>query len=162
MTALDVALWVVAVALIVIGLAGIILPAVPGIALIFGGIALAAWIDGFTRIPGWTVLVLGVLTAIAFVADYLSSVLGARRAGASRLAVVGAAIGVVAGIFAGLIGVVIFPFIGAVVGQFVGQRDLRNAGKVGVATWIGLAIGTAVKVAIAFTMVGVFIVALLW
>ena len=162
MTALDVALWVVAVALIVVGLAGIILPALPGIALIFGGIALAAWIDGFTRIPGWTVLVLGVLAAIAFVADYLSSVLGARRAGASRLAVVGAAIGVVAGIFAGLIGVVIFPFIGAVIGQFVGQRDLRNAGRVGVATWIGLAIGTAVKVAIAFTMVGVFIVALLW
>ncbi len=162
MAALDVALWVVAVALIVIGLAGTILPAVPGVALIFGGIALAAWIDGFTRIPGWTVLVLGVLAAIAFAADYLSSVLGARRAGASRLAVVGAAIGVVAGIFAGLVGVVIFPFIGAVVGQFVGQRDLRNAGKVGVATWIGLAIGTAVKVAIAFTMVGVFIVALLW
>jgi uncharacterized protein YqgC (DUF456 family) len=162
MAALDVALWVLAVALIVIGLAGIVLPAVPGIALIFGGIALAAWIDGFTRIPGWIVLVQGVLTAIAFAADYLSSVLGARRAGASRLAVVGAAIGVVAGIFAGLVGVVIFPFIGAVVGQFIGQRDLRNAGKVGVATWIGLAIGTAVKVAIAFTMVGMFIVALLW
>jgi uncharacterized protein YqgC (DUF456 family) len=162
MAALDVALWVIAVALIVVGLAGTVLPALPGVALIFGGIALAAWIDGFTRIPGWIVLVQGVLAAIAFAADYLSSVLGARRAGASRLAVVGAAIGVVAGIFAGLVGVVIFPFIGAVVGQFIGQRDLRNAGKVGVATWIGLAIGTAVKVAIAFTMVGMFIVALLW
>jgi uncharacterized protein len=161
MAALDIALWVIAAAMIVIGVAGTVLPALPGVALIFAGIALAAWIDGFTRISGWTVLVLGMLAAMAFVADYAASVLGARRAGASRLALAGAAIGVIAGIFAGLIGVVIFPFIGAVIGQFAGQRDLRRAGRVGVATWIGLAVGTAVKVAIAFAMVGVFIVAVL-
>jgi uncharacterized protein YqgC (DUF456 family) len=147
--------------MIVIGLAGTVLPALPGVALVFAGIALAAWIDGFTRIEGWTVVVVGVLTVIAFAADYLSGVLGAKRAGASPLALVGAAIGVVAGIFAGLIGVVVFPFFGAVIGQFIAQRNVRDAGRVGFATWIGLAVGTAVKVAIAFTMVGIFIAALL-
>jgi len=105
--------------------------------------------------------VLGVLAAIAFAVDYLAAVLGAKRAGASRLAVLGAAIGAVVGLFAGLVGVVVLPFVGAVIGEFVAQRDVWRAGRVGFATWIGLAVGTAVKVAIAFTMVGVFIVALL-
>jgi uncharacterized protein YqgC (DUF456 family) len=161
MTALNILLWVIAIAMIAVGLVGTVLPALPGIALIFGGIALAAWIDGFARISGWTVVVLGALAAIAIAADYLSGVLGAKRAGASRLAVVGAAIGVVVGLFAGLVGVVVFPFAGAMIGQFAAQRDLRRAGRVGVATWIGLAVGTAIKVAIAFTMVGVFVIALL-
>ena len=158
---MDAALWVLAVAMIVIGLAGTVLPVLPGIALIFGGILVAAWIDDFTRIAPWTVVALGVLAAIAFAVDYLGAVHGAKRLGASRLAIIGAAIGVVAGIFGGLIGVVVFPFLGAVAGEFIAQRDLRRAGRVGVATWIGLAVGTAVKVAIAFTMVGLFIVALL-
>ena len=158
---LDIALWVIAVAMIVVGIAGTVLPVLPGAALIFGGVALAAWIDGFARISVWTVFVLAVLAAIAFAADYLAAVLGAKRAGASQLALAGAAIGVVAGIFGGLIGVVVLPFVGAVIGEFVAQRNLRRAGRVGLATWIGLAVGTAVKVAIAFTMVGVFIVALL-
>jgi len=161
MGALDVVLWGIAIAMIVIGIAGTVLPALPGTTLIFGGIALAAWIDGFARISVWSVLVLGVLAAIAFAVDYLAAVLGARRAGASRTAVLGAAIGAVVGLFGGLIGVVLLPFVGAVIGEFVAQRDVRRAGRVGFATWIGLAVGTAVKVAIAFTMVGVFVVALL-
>jgi len=161
MATLDILLWVIAVAMIVIGLAGTVLPVLPGAPLIFGGIALAAWIDGFARISVWIVLVLGVLAAIAFAVDYLAAVLGARRAGASRLAVLGAAIGAVVGLFAGLVGVVVLPFVGAVIGEFVAQRDVWRAGRVGFATWIGLAVGTAVKVAIAFTMVGVFVVALL-
>jgi uncharacterized protein YqgC (DUF456 family) len=161
MTALEIVLWVIAVAMIAAGLVGTVVPALPGIALIFGGIALAAWIDGFARISGWTVVVLGVLAAVAIAADYLSGVLGAKRAGANRLAVVGAAIGVVAGIFAGVVGIVVFPFLGALIGEFVAQRDLRQAGRVGVATWIGLVVGTAIKVAIAFTMIGIFVVALI-
>jgi uncharacterized protein YqgC (DUF456 family) len=159
--AMAIALWVIAVALIVVGIAGTVLPVLPGVALIFAGIALAAWIDGYTRIPVWMVWVVAGLAAIALAGDDLAAVLGARRAGASRLAVAGAAIGVVAGIFAGLIGVVVLPFVGAVIGEFVARRDLRRAGRIGVATWIGLAVGTAVKVAVAFTMVGVFLVALL-
>lgn len=161
MTALDIALWVIAIAMIAIGLAGTVLPVLPGVVLIFGGIALAAWIDGFARVSLWVVLVLGALAAVAFAVDYLAAVLGARRAGASRLAVLGAAIGAVAGLFAGLIGVVVLPFVGAVLGEFIARRDAGRAGRVGFATWIGLAVGTALKVAIAFTMVGVFVAALL-
>lgn len=162
MTGIEIALWFVAVAMIVAGLAGTVLPVLPGAALILGGIALAAWIDGFTRISPWTLAALAVLAAISFVVDYAAAALGARRAGAGRLAVVGAALGAVVGLLFGLVGVVFLPFVGAVFGELIAQRDPLRAGRVGVATWIGLVVGTAVKIAIAFTMVGVFVVALVW
>jgi uncharacterized protein YqgC (DUF456 family) len=155
-------LWIAAVALIVIGVAGTILPAIPGVTLVFLGMLLAAWIEDFARIPVWLVVVFGVLTAIAWAVDYFAAVAGAKRAGASKLAVVGAMIGTVAGIFTGLIGLLFMPLVGAAVGEFIAQRDLRRAGTVGIATWLGLLVGTAIKVAIVFAMIGAFVVALLW
>jgi hypothetical protein len=153
-------LWLAATALIVIGVAGTVLPVVPGAILVFGGIALAAWIDDFARIPVWLLLLLAVLTAMAWVVDYLAAAAGAKRAGASKLAIIGAAIGTLAGIFSGLWGLLFMPLAGAAIGEYVAQRDLRRAGKVGLATWIGLLLGTAVKVALVFAMVGIFVFAL--
>jgi len=153
-------LWLAATALIVIGVAGTVLPVVPGAILVFGGIALAAWIDDFARIPVWVLLLLAVLTAMAWVVDYLAAAAGAKRAGASKLAIIGAAIGTLAGIFSGLWGLLFMPLAGAAIGEYVAQRDLRRAGKVGLATWIGLLLGTAVKVALVFAMVGIFVFAL--
>jgi hypothetical protein len=154
-------LWILAVAMIVVGVAGTVLPALPGAVLVFGGIALAAWIDGFTEISGWTVGVVAVLTVLAFAADYVAALLGAKQAGASRLAIAGAAIGTVAGVFTGFVGLLFMPLLGAAIGEYVADRDVMRAGKVGVATWIGLLLGTAAKVALVFTMVGIFFAALL-
>ena len=153
-------LWLAATALIVIGVAGTVLPVVPGAILVFGGIALAAWIDDFARIPVWLLLLLAVLTAMAWVVDYLAAAAGAKRAGASKLAIIGAAIGTLAGIFSGVWGLLFMPLAGAAIGEYVAQRDLRRAGKVGLATWIGLLLGTAVKVALVFAMIGIFVFAL--
>lgn len=154
-------LWTVSGALILLGLAGTVLPALPGVTLVFVGIALAAWIDDFARIPVWLLLILGVLTAVAWVVEYAAAAMGAKRAGASRLAVVGAVAGTLAGIFSGLWGLLFMPLVGAAVGEYIAQRDLRRAGRVGIATWIGLLLGTAAKVAIAFAMVGIFVFALI-
>ncbi len=158
---MTVFLWILAVALIVLGLAGTILPALPGVTLMFGGILLAAWIDHFTRIPGWLVAVFAALTIISWAVDYFAAVAGAKKAGASTLALAGAAVGTVLGIFTGLWGLLFMPLLGAAIGEYMAQRDLRRAGTVGVATWVGLLVGTAVKVAIAFAMLGAFVVALL-
>jgi uncharacterized protein len=158
---MTVVLWILAVALILAGVAGTILPALPGAILVFGGIVLAAWIDDFTRIPAWLLVVLGVLTALAWVVDYVAAAAGAKKAGASRYAVAGAMIGTVLGIVTGLWGLLFMPLVGAAIGEFIAQRDLRRAGRIGIATWLGLLLGTAAKVAIVFAMVGVFIVALL-
>ena len=154
-------LWSLAVLLILLGVVGTVLPALPGALLVFAGIALAAAIDDFTRVPVWLLVVLGVLTVLTWVTDYAAAAMGARRAGASRLALVGAALGTVAGVVTGLWGLVFMPLAGAALGEFVARRDAVRAGKVGIATWIGLLLGTAVKVAIVFVMIGVFVFTLL-
>jgi uncharacterized protein YqgC (DUF456 family) len=158
---MTVALWILAFLLIVVGVVGTVLPALPGVVFVFAGVALAAWIDGFARIGAWTLGVLGVLTLIAWLVDFVSGYYGAKRAGASTQALVGAAIGTVAGVFTGLVGLIFMPLAGAAIGEFLAQRDALRAGKVGVATWIGMLVGTAAKVAIVFLMVGIFAAALL-
>lgn len=147
--------------LVVVGALGTVLPALPGVPLIFVGVLIAAWAEDFQRIGGWTVGVLAVLAVIGMVVDYVAASMSAQRAGASRQGIVGAAIGTVAGIFTGLWGLVFMPLVGAAIGEFIAHKDALRAGKVGVATWFGLLVGTAVKIAVAFTMIGVFVAAVL-
>lgn len=152
----PVVLWLIAAALVLIGLVGLVLPGVPGVIAVFGGMLLAASIDDFTRI-GWPTLVaLGVLTALAFAADILGSLLGAQRVGASRSALWGAAIGTLAALPFGFIGLIFGPFAGAVIGEFMAQQRLDVATRVGIGTWIGLAVGALAKIALVFVMLGVF------
>jgi len=158
---MTIALWILAVLLIVVGFAGTVLPALPGVPLIFGGVLLAAWIDDFQRIGGWVIGVLAVLAVIGIAVDYVAAALSARRVGASRQGIIGAAVGTVAGVFTGLWGLLFMPLVGAAIGEYLAHKDALRAGKVGIATWFGLLIGTAVKIAVAFTMIGVAIAALL-
>ena len=155
-------LWSAAVALIALGVVGTVLPALPGAILVFAGIALAAWIDDFTRIPVWVLALLAALTALAFAVDFIAAAAGAKKAGASPLAIVGAAIGTVLGVFAGLVGLLFLPLAGAALGEFIARRDLRRAGAVGIATWIGILVGTAAKVAIVLAMLGIFVATLVF
>ena len=158
---MTIALWIVAVMLVVVGVIGSVLPALPGAILVFAGVALGAWIDDFTRISGWTLFVLGILTLLAWVIDYVAAVAGAKKAGASRQALIGAAIGTVAGVFTGFFGLVFLPLVGAAVGEYLAQRELLRAGRVGIATWLGMLVGTVLKVAVVFLMVGIFVAAVL-
>jgi uncharacterized protein YqgC (DUF456 family) len=147
--------------LILLGLAGTVLPALPGPMLVLAGIALGAWIDGFQRVSLAVVGVVAGLAVLAWVLDYVAGLLGARRAGASRQALVGAAVGTVAGLFLGIVGVLFMPFVGAVVGEYLARRDEVRAMQVGVGTWIGIMAGLLAKVVLAFVMIGIFVGALL-
>ena len=158
---MTVLLWTLAVALVLIGVAGIIVPALPGTILIFAGLLLAAWADGFMRVSGWTVAVIGIIGAASYGVDFAAAALGAKHLGASKRAMAGAALGTLFGLFLGLPGLIVGPFIGAVLGELSAHRDWKRAGRAGVAAWIGFAIGTAVKVGIAFAMVGIFVAAFL-
>jgi uncharacterized protein YqgC (DUF456 family) len=140
---------------------GTVLPALPGAILVFAGVALGAWIDDFTRISGWTLLVLAILTLLAWAIDYVAALAGAKKAGASRQALIGAAIGTVAGVFTGFVGLVFLPLVGAALGEYLAQRELLRAGRVGIATWLGMLVGTVLKVAVVFLMVGIFVAAVL-
>jgi len=153
MTAL---LWVLAAVCVAAGIAGIVLPALPGPPLVWLGLLLAAWADGFTRVSGWTVGFLGLLAASTLVIDLLASVAGAQRVGASRRALLGAAVGTVVGLFFGIPGLILGPFLGAVAGELLVRQDWRQAGKVGLGTSLGLLLGMAAKAAVVFAMLGVF------
>ena len=154
-------IWIIAILLILVGLAGTVLPALPGVAMIFGGVLLAAWIGDFQRISVFTVVVMAILAVLGIVIDYAAAAMSAKRAGASKQGIIGAAIGTIAGVFSGLWGLLFMPLVGAAVGEFIAHKDMFRAGKVGVAAWFGLLVATAVKLAVAFTMVGVFVASLL-
>ena len=154
-------LWILCAALIVAGLAGTVLPVLPGTVLVWAGIVLGAWIDDFQRVGTTTLVVVTVLAALAWVLDYVAGLLGARRAGASRQALLGAAIGTVVGLFMGVVGVLFMPLVGAALGEYLAQKDQHRAVKVGVATWLGIMVGLVAKVVLAFVMVGLFVAALL-
>ena len=154
---MNLLLWIVAAILVLIGFAGLVLPALPGIALIFCGLVVAAWAEQFAYVGWKTITFFGLLTLFAGLIDLLAGVLGAKKFGASRYALIGAAIGAFCGLFFGIAGIVAGPFLGALFGELIARRDLKDAGIAAFGTWIGLVAGSAVKIAIAFTMLALFI-----
>jgi uncharacterized protein YqgC (DUF456 family) len=152
-------LWLASALLLIAGFAGLLLPALPGVLLIFAGLVCAAWAEGFAYVGGGTIAILGVLTAAAYLIDVLAGLFGAKRFGAGKYGVIGAAIGTVIGLIFGLPGIIIGPFIGAVLGELYAQKNLQSASTAGLGVWIGMAIGIAARITVAFVMVGVFLLA---
>lgn len=155
-------LWMLAVLLMLVGIAGTFLPALPGTVLVFAGMVVGAWADGFARV-GWPVLVvLGLLTAVSYLVDLGAAAIGVRKFGASRRAAVGAALGTLLGLFFGLPGLILGPFVGAVAGEVWARRDVHGAGRAGLGAWLGFLLGAVLKLALVFAMVGLFVAALIF
>jgi len=155
-------LWyAIAGIIIAAGFVASILPNLPGIPMMFGGMLLAAWAGHFEAIPIWVIVFLALLAAFSIVFDFVAGSYGAKRYGASKAAVWGAFIGTIAGLFFGIPGIILGPFVGAIIGQLASGSRVEHAARVGVGTWIGLLIGTAIKIATAFMMLGIFALALL-
>jgi uncharacterized protein len=149
--------YLLAMLLVIVGLAGTVLPAIPGALLVFAGLFVAAWADGFARVGMAGLAIIGILGALSFVADFLAALLGAKRVGASPMALAGATLGTVLGLFLGLPGMLLGPFIGAVGGELLARGRLAQAGKVGLATWLGLVVAAVLKVVIAFMMIATYL-----
>ncbi len=153
--------YVIAGLLIVVGLAGIVLPAIPGLPLVFAGMLLAAWAGGFAQIGIATLVALGLLTLLSMAVDFWAAAVGAKRVGASRMALAGALLGTGVGLFLGPVGLFVGPFLGAVVGELLhgrslGSEQLGQATRVGVGAWLGIVLGIALKLMLAFAMLGLF------
>ena len=154
-------LYILAVLLAVVGLAGIILPALPGIPLIFAGMLVAAFAGGFEQVGAGTLFALGVLTLLSVAVDFWATAMGAKRVGASRMAIIGAVLGTLFGLFLGPLGLFVGPFLGALVGELLHGRRLDQAGlgqatRVGFGTWMGIVFGIALKLMLALAMLGLF------
>jgi hypothetical protein len=151
-------IWALAAVLVVAGVAGLVLPALPGPPLLFAGLFAAAWAEGFAHVGPRTLTVLGILALLAVLADFAAGALGAKRYGASPRAVAGAAIGAVVGLFFGLPGIVLGPLLGALVGELTARADLEAASRAGIGATVGLLLGTAAKLALGFAMIGLFLI----
>ena len=159
---MTVLLWTLGIVMVAVGLVGIVMPALPGHMLILAGLVVAGWADGFRHVSPWTLGVIALVAIASYGIDFVSAAVSTKKLGASRRAMVGAAIGTVGGLFFGLPGLIAGPFVGAVIGELTASRNLRQAGRAGVAATIGFAIGTAVKVAFAFLMIAIFAAAFLF
>jgi uncharacterized protein YqgC (DUF456 family) len=149
--------WLLAGLIVIAGLAGTVIPALPGVPLVFAGLFVGAWIGNFETIGWITIGVLALLALVAWAVDFLAGALGARYLGASSRAFWGATVGAIVGIFFGLPGIVLGPFIGAVLGELSGGSDLLQSGRSGLGAWLGMVVATAAKLAIAFLMIGIVI-----
>ncbi len=157
--------YLIAAVLIFLGLAGTVLPALPGLPLVFGGMLLAAWAGGFEQVGIPILVLLGGLTLLSLAVDFWATALGAKRVGASRKAIIGAMLGTFAGLFFGPIGLLLGPFAGALAGELLHRRslggaDIGDAAKIGFGTWLGILFGVVLKLGLAFAMLGLF--ALAW
>ena len=152
------AYWIAAAAFVGLGLAGLVLPGLPGATLIFAGLVIAAWGENFAYVGLWTIIALAILALLTYGVDFWATLFGAKKFGASKRAVIGALLGAVVGLFLGLPGVIFGPFIGAVIGELSAQRKLPQAVRAGIGATIGLVLGAALKIALAFAMLGIFLV----
>ena len=148
--------YALAAVLVLVGIAGVILPALPGLPLVFAGMLLAAWAGDFQQIGWVTLVVLGLLTLLSVAVDFFATMVGAKRVGASRKALLGAVLGTFAGLFFGPVGLFVGPFAGALLGELWHGRELGQAAKVGFGTWLGILLGVVLKVGLAFAMLGLF------
>jgi uncharacterized protein YqgC (DUF456 family) len=148
--------YVIAASLIAAGLAGAVVPALPGIPLIFGGIWLFAGMDHYRHIGLWWLLSIAVVGTVGLTLDLLAGALGAKRVGASRRAVWGALLGTLIGMFFGLPGLLLGPFFGALTGELAAGNSVLRSTHVGVNAWLGLIFGTLVKLVSSMTMLALF------
>lgn len=156
---METGLVALGVLLVLIGIVGTIVPALPGSPLVLAGLWLMAWNDQFVHVGKGTLWFIAALTLASLAVDVLATQLGAKRAGASPLAVLGATLGTFAGIFAGFIGLLFFPFVGAVIGELIARKNMLQAGRAGMGTWLGLVIGMAAKLALLGIMLGTYLIA---
>ncbi|MEE9233519.1 MAG: DUF456 family protein [Nitrospirales bacterium] len=150
-------LWVLASLLVLMGVVGTVVPALPGPTFVFAGLVVAAWAEDFSYIGRHVIIILAVLTVLTFFVDFVASAFGAKRVGASMRAIVGASIGAVVGLFFGILGLLLGPFVGAVLGELTVRGSLTQAGRAGFGTWIGMLFGVAGKLALVFSMLAIFV-----
>ena len=159
---MDAFFYVIGIMLIVAGLAGAIVPALPGIPLIFCGAWLIAGADGYRHIGLWWLLGIGFVGAVGLTIDLVAGALGAKRAGASRRAIWGALAGTLIGLLFGLPGLLLGPFLGGVIGELAAGATVLRSTHVGMSTWLGLICGTIIKLVASITMVVLFGAGWLW
>ena len=143
--------------LMLAGLLGSFLPAVPGTPLIVLGALVYAFFTDFDTVGPKELLILGGISILAYVLDYTAGALGAKKFGGSWWGAVGALLGAVAGFFFGPLGLVLGPIVGALVGELLRSRHLRTSVRSALGTIVGMLLGTVAKLSLALVMISLFL-----
>ena len=149
--------YVLVALLLVAGLIGSVVPALPGTVLILAGAAVHAMATDFDPIGPGRLAILALLTVIAYGLDYVAGALGVKRFGGSRWAIAVAVVGALVGLFFSLPGLLLGPLLGALAAEYVYTRQLSNSARAALGTVVGLLVGAVAKVGIGLAMIGLFL-----
>jgi len=149
-------LWLLAAILVLVGIAGTILPMLPGIPLVFVGLFIAAWLDGFAKVSVLTIIIIGLIALLALIVEFLASFITVKKAGASKYALWGAAIGGLIGFFTGPLGLIIGTAVGAAIGELLAEKETSQATAVGIAAGLGFVVALVAKVVLLLVMLAIF------
>ncbi len=139
---------VIAIIMFLIGLIGTILPALPGVLLIFGGMLVYGFMTGFASLSIWFFVMQLLVMAVIFIVDFIASVVSTKKYGGSKQAAFGAAVGTILGvIILGPLGIIIGPFAGSVAAEVLLGKEIKQAVKVGFGSLVGVMGGTLFKLA---------------
>lgn len=144
------------------GLAGSILPWLPGAPLILAGALMYAFYTDFTTLAAGTLVLLSLLTVLSLLLDFLASVIGVKQAGASRWGLLGALLGGLGGlVVGGIVGLILGPILGAVIFEIARGGRLENSLRIARGHLLGLLVGTLGKFLIALIMIAIFLLRIL-
>lgn len=142
---MSIALIIIAIILLIAGIVGCIVPALPGVPLSYVALWLIRFTDKGDEISNRILIIWGIVTILVTILDYVIPVWGTKRFGGSKWGVLGSTIGLIAGLFLGPWGVIVGPFVGAVVFELLGGKPSREAIRAGWGSFIGLLSGTIIK-----------------
>lgn len=147
----------ISITLIVLGLVGVFIPALPGVPLVMVGIFLYAYITNFTIISIQLIIIFSLLTVISIFLDYLTTIFIAKKYNISRSNIIGMMIsGLIGFLVLNVVGLVIGQAIGIVIFELISGEDWVNSIRKGGLSFLGFFINVAIKVFIVSIMVGVF------
>ena len=154
--------WTLTLLLMLTGLAGTVLPLLPGTTIILGAAIMHHFALGEARSVGWwTIAALGLLTVASFALDIVSGSLGAKWFGATKWGAFGGIVGAIVGVFFFPLGLFLGPMIGVLLGELLGGKGMLPASKSTWGTLLGTTAGMAGKLAIGMLMIAWFLVAVL-
>jgi len=156
----EITLFIITIAVMLFGLAGVILPLIPGVPIIFGAALLYALLTGFSTISGQMLIIFAILTVFSIVLDWMASVVGVKKMGGSYAGMIGAFIGMVVGLVlpgVGIIGFIIGAFVGAYAMELLINKNTRVALRAGLGSFLGFLAGGLMKFVVGVIIIGVFV-----
>jgi uncharacterized protein YqgC (DUF456 family) len=153
----EMAGWLIAGLVMLVGLVGTFVPGIPGAPLILAAAVGHKMYFGEKSVSFIALALLVFLTLLSLLLDFLGSMVGAKKMGATWRGVLGATIGAVVGIFFSLPGLILGPIIAAIALEMAGGRAWRESAQAGAGALLGLILGALGKIVCCVTMIAVFI-----